>query len=217
MNKTMIAVFDSRAHAREAVEALFESGFSQAEVSLMANNTNQPEALDPYRHPGASELAAGLSDRDNSISPSEHTSAKGVVAGGVLGGLAGLLLGLGTMAIPGVGPVIAAGPIATMLVGAAGGAAIGGIVGALIEMGVPEEDAHVYSEALRRGSTMVAVTGPETKVDMVSEIFRRFHPIDLKQRAENWRSQDRWERFDHSREPLSSEAIVTEHSRYSVI
>jgi hypothetical protein len=133
----------------------------------------------------------------------------------VLGGLAGLLIGLGTLAVPGVGPVIAAGPIATMLVGAAGGAAIGGIVGALMEMGVPEGDAHVYSEALRRGSTMVAVTGPESKVQTVSDIFRRFDPIDIKQRSESWRSGDGWDRFDHARDPLTSDAIVSERTRYS--
>lgn len=217
MDKTMIAVFDSRAHAREAVEALFQSGFSHNEVSLMANNTADPETLDAYRHPGGAGLAADLSDRDNSVSTDEHASTKGVVAGGVLGGLAGLLLGLGTMAIPGVGPVIAAGPIATMLVGAAGGAAIGGIVGALIEMGVPEGDAHVYSEALRRGNTMVAVTGPEEKVQAVSEIFRRFQPIDVKQRAETWRTDDRWDRFEDSRDPLTRDAIVTEQTRYTTV
>ena len=213
MNKTMIAVFDNKAQAKQAVEALFDSGFSHSEVSLMSNNTTDPESLDPYRHPGGAAMADEMSTVHGD-QLSDHAAVKGVAAGGVLGGLAGLLLGLGTMVVPGVGPVVAAGPIATMLVGAAGGAAIGGIVGALIEMGVPEDDAHVYSEALRRGGTMVAVTGPESKVETVTDIFRRFHPIDVKERSQTWTSEG-WGRFDDRREPLTNEDIATERTRYS--
>lgn len=215
MNKTMIAVFDNKTQAKDAVRALFDSGFSHSEVSLMSNNTTEPESLDTYRHPGAAEMASDIA-RTHADHVGDHTAVKGAATGGVLGGLAGLLLGLGTLAVPGVGPVVAAGPVATMLVGAAGGAAIGGIMGALIEMGVPEDDAHIYSEALRRGSTMVAVTGPESKVQTVSEIFRRFHPIDIKQRSENWRAEG-WARFDDTREPLTGDAIVTERSRYASV
>jgi hypothetical protein len=212
MSKTMIAVFDDRAAARHAVEALFDSGFSHSEVSLMANNAGGEENIDPYRHPGA----AGLVDDDPLAGMRGHTSTKGLVTGGVLGGLAGLLLGLGSLAVPGVGPVVAAGPIATMLVGAAGGAAIGGLVGALIELGVPEGDAHIYSEAVRRGSTIVAVTGPDEKVETVSAIFRRFDPIDVRKRSDSWRTEG-WSRFDDNREPLSNDAIVSERARYATV
>lgn len=218
MNKTMIAVFDDRAHARQAVEALFESGFTHQEVSLMANNAAGEESIDPYRHPGAAAIADTTTTTTTVVEDNRlegHASTKGVAVGGVLGGLAGLLLGLGSLAVPGVGPAIAAGPIATMLVGAAGGAAIGGLVGAMMELGVPEEDAHTYSEAIRRGGTIVAVTGPESKIETVAAIFRRFHPIDLKKRSESWRGEG-WSRFDDTREPLTRDALVEERTRYAV-
>ena len=82
-------------------------------------------------------------------------AAKGAGIGGALGGGAGLLAGLGLLAIPGLGPVVAAGWLAATAAGAAAGAATGGIVGALVDAGVNREHADVYSESIRRGGTMV--------------------------------------------------------------
>lgn len=211
MDKTMIAVFDERAQAKAAIEALFEAGFSQSEVSLMANNVAGEEAIDPYRHPGAAALETDVVHAEHE----SHATGTGAVTGGVLGGLAGLLLGMGSLAVPGVGPMVVAGPVAGLLAGAVGGAVVGGLVGALVELGVPEEDAHTYSEAARRGGTVVAVTGPAAKVELVSDIFRRFHPIDMRKRSETWRS-DGWTRFDDTTDPLTREAIVEERTRYAV-
>ncbi len=110
--------------------------------------------------------AAGIPSADISLVANKHVSAehadvdevsdaaKGAGIGGVLGGGAGLLAGLGLLAIPGLGPVVAAGWLAATAVGAAAGAVTGGIVGALVDAGTSEDDAHVYSESVRRGGTL---------------------------------------------------------------
>ena len=198
MKKTIIAVFDDRAQARQAVEGLFENGYSRDEVSLIAHDV-RGEEIDGEHH---TDLEAGHAERD------------GAIAGSILGGLGGLLIGMGSLALPGIGTAVVAGPVAGLLVGAATGAVVGGLVGALVELGVPEEDAHIYSEAVRRGSTVVAATVPEAKVPDVSAIFRQYDPIDVKQRSESWREEG-WSRFDDSREPLTIEAIENERSRYA--
>jgi hypothetical protein len=90
-------------------------------------------------------------------------AAKGAGIGGALGGVAGLLAGLGLLAIPGLGPVVAAGWLASTAAGAAAGAATGGIVGALVDSGEPEENAHVYSEAVRRGASLVSIRASDAQ------------------------------------------------------
>lgn len=197
MNKTIIAVFDDRTQARQAVEGLLENGYSRDEVSLMANDVRGDETID-----------------QGNIDEESHATRDGAIAGSILGGLGGLLIGMGSLALPGIGTAVVAGPVAGLLVGAATGAVVGGMVGALVELGVPEEDAHIYTEAVRRGSTVVAATVPEEKVPDVSAIFRHYDPIDVKQRSETWREEG-WTRFDDSRDPLTVEAIENERSRYA--
>jgi hypothetical protein len=98
--------------------------------------------------------------------------------GGALGGGAGLLAGLGLLAIPGLGPVVAAGWLASTAVGAAAGAAAGGIVGALVDAGVDREHAEVYSEAVRRGGTMVTARVRDDDSVRVENIMDTYQPID---------------------------------------
>ncbi|MGF1675438.1 MAG: YsnF/AvaK domain-containing protein [Rivularia sp. (in: cyanobacteria)] len=99
------------------------------------------------------------------------------MTGGALGGITGLLVGLGTLAIPGIGPIMFAGAeataIATTLAGGAIGAATGGLVGALIGLGIPEEKAKVYSDRVSGGSFLVMVTGTDAEVQRAESIMRR--------------------------------------------
>jgi hypothetical protein len=99
-----------------------------------------------------------------------------------LGGTAGLLAGLGIIAIPGLGPVVAAGALAATAVGAVAGAATGGVVGALVKSGVPEPEAQVYCEAVRRGGTMVSVRAADDRVAAVQRIMDRHEPIGSAER-----------------------------------
>jgi hypothetical protein len=123
------------------------------------------------------------------------------IAGGALfGGLGGLLIGLGALAIPGLGPIVAAGPIATTLAGAGIGAAGGGLIGALKDAGVPDEEAGVYAESIRRGGTMVTVRAPEVLRDRVADILDEHGAVDVDERASSYRTAG-WTGFDASRDP----------------
>ena len=109
----------------------------------------------------------------------EHSAtATGLGVGAAVGGTGGLLAGLGIMAIPGVGPVVAAGWFAATLAGAIAGAAAGGLVGMLVDAGVSKEDAEVYSEAIRRGGTLVTVRTDDIRAPTAEAILSRHRPID---------------------------------------
>jgi uncharacterized protein (TIGR02271 family) len=124
-------------------------------------------------------------------------TAKGAGIGAAIGGLGGLLLGLGALAIPGIGPVIAAGPIAAALAGAGIGAVTGGIIGALVDLGIPEESAHVYAESVRRGNVLVAAQVEDMRADEATRIMERSGLIDIERESQSWRSSG-WNRFDDS-------------------
>jgi uncharacterized membrane protein len=100
-------------------------------------------------------------------------------------------LGLGALAVPGIGPIIAAGPLAATLAGATLGAATGGLIGAFTDLGISEEEAHVYVESVRRGGTVLTVKISDEMEDKVSEILRRHQAVDIKERVAQWR-QDGW-------------------------
>jgi uncharacterized membrane protein len=107
-------------------------------------------------------------------------ASAGAVTGGVIGGTIGLLAGMGTLAIPGLGPLIAAGPILAALGGTAAGATAGGVVGALVGLGIPESEAKVYEERLKEGGYLVAVQVENNEVaDISREIMTRNNLEDV--------------------------------------
>ena len=140
MTVTISRVYDSYLHAVQVVSKLKAAGIPEADISLVANQ-HVSSQYDNVAHSSAAGTGAGV--------------------GAAVGGGAGLLAGIGLLAIPGLGPVVAAGWLVATAVGAIGGALTGGLVGALVDAGVPEVDAHVYSESIRRGGTMVTVRTAE--------------------------------------------------------
>jgi uncharacterized membrane protein len=148
MAKTVIGVFRNRSDADRAVEELRQKGFGR-DISIIAR--------------GEGERAG------------EGTVAEGVVTGGTLGGLAGLLAGAGALAIPGVGPILAAGPIA----GALTGAATGGLAGGLIDWGIPEERGRFYEQKVREGNLVAMVKSSDQKVNEAADIMRRHGAQDV--------------------------------------
>jgi uncharacterized membrane protein len=100
----------------------------------------------------------------------------GITTGGVLGGVAGLAVGAGALFIPGIGPLIAAGPIAGLL----SGAVTGGIAGGLIDWGIPAEESHHYEEDIKQGKTLVAVHSGGPKLDDAAHILRQHGAHDVK-------------------------------------
>jgi uncharacterized membrane protein len=139
---TITRIYDTYDHARAVFDELRRNGFMDAEISLVANKST--------------------SERFGNVKDASGT-ATGAEVGAAVGGGAGLLAGLGVIAIPGIGPVVAAGWLAATLLGAVAGAASGGLIGALTDTGLSEEDAGVYAETVRRGGTMVVVKNADAR------------------------------------------------------
>jgi hypothetical protein len=139
-NTAAFGIFPSRSAAEIAVDQLLSAGFSNDDVSVLMSDTE-----------GSKEFAS----EKNTKAPEGTTT--GVIGGGTIGGTIGLLAGLGALAIPGVGPLIAAGPIMGALAGLGIGGAVGGLVGALVGMGIPEYEAKRYEGRVKDGGILVSV------------------------------------------------------------
>jgi stress response protein YsnF len=137
----------------------------------------------------------------------------GAGVGAAVGGLGGLLVGLAALAIPGVGPVLAAGPLAAALAGAGIGAVAGGLIGALTDAGVPEEQAGLYAEGVRRGGTLVTVSAADGEADRIVDILERHNPVDIDRRAASWRESG-WTGYEAGAEPYTADVIESERERY---
>ena len=155
MSTVITRLFDDYDHARQAVSDLEAGGIAHDRVSIVANNSD-----------GRYDASAAGATRDSTAmtdgTPSEEAATgagTGATLGTLLGGGGGLLAGLGMLAIPGVGPVVAAGWLVATAVGAGVGAASGGLLGSLVGAGVSEEDANVYAEGVRRVDEVLAPTG----------------------------------------------------------
>jgi hypothetical protein len=167
--KTVIGLYMTIADAHKVVRELINNGIDHHNISLIARDTQGGYGHHPSEGEGQTE--------------SEVT---GAAVGGAIGGVAGLLLGLGALAIPGLGPVIAAGPLVAGLVGAGIGAAGGGLLGALTKAGIPEEEARFYVEGVRRGDILVAVKVFNDQVSRVVNVMEHYNPVDIEQRVAPW-------------------------------
>jgi len=186
VNKRAIGVFRQRREAERALTALQSNGFSMNQVSLIAKDADQGNIA------GVNTTSAqGVQDRTKA----DEGAVAGAATGGALGGLGGLLVGLGTLAIPGVGPILAGGAtataLATALAGGAIGAAAGGLTGGLVGLGIPEDQAKVYNDRFNRGDYLVMVEGSEAEV-------RRAESVLNQQGIQDWRI------FDASNQDVSN-------------
>jgi uncharacterized protein (TIGR02271 family) len=186
MTKTVVGTYRDIQTAKAVIDDLVNAGFERANISLVANDADK-------RYSGYVDRTAD--DNDD--------VAQGAGIGAAIGGLGGLLIGLGALAIPGIGPIVAAGPIAAALAGAGIGAVTGGIIGALIDLGIPEEEAHVYAESVRKGNVLVTAQVPDNRVNEASRIMERAGLIDIERHAEEWRAGG-WTGFDTDTNRMSS-------------
>lgn len=187
---TYTRLYDEPDQARAAVAELEAAGIPRDDISIvMRNPDGSTRTID-----GADEGGDG------------GATGAGAAMGGAVGGGAGLLAGLGMLAIPGVGPVVAAGWLAATLTGAAAGAiaggAAGGLVDALTDSGVDREDAHVYAEGIRRGSALVTVRTDAERASLVMAALDRQPAVNLEERRRQYRDQG-WTMFDDTLEPPS--------------
>lgn len=189
MTSTILATFDNADDAHDAIRDLTEAGFKRADIGLAMYDADK-------KHTHTLEDVSG---------------GEGAGIGAVAGGIFGAVVGLAAITIPGVGPVIAAGPLAAAVgaltgagVGAASGAVTGGITGSLVKLGVPEDETHYYAESLRQGAALVSVTAHEFDADRASHILKNHHPIDIDKRVAQWRARG-WKGYDPMVSPFTAE------------
>lgn len=156
-NTAVFGIYASRPQVEEAVEQLRNAGFRPTDISLLL-----PENL------GTKDLA------HEKHSKAPEGAATGGASGAVIGGVLGWLVGIGALAIPGVGPLIAAGPIVAALTGVGAGAAIGGVTGALVGLGIPEYEAKRYAGMVKEGKILLSVHADDRDwVRRAKEILER--------------------------------------------
>lgn len=165
MKTTVVGLFENRSAGETAVSELVNNGFSRDAVSIVAGDARQAAADSP------------------DLGPVEEITERSAGRGAAIGGLAGFAAGIVALAIPGIGPIIAAGPLASGLIGATVGVAAGGLIGGLKDMGVPEEEAKYYSEAIGRGEVLVTVVASETNADLAADILEKNGALDTEERV----------------------------------
>jgi len=170
MKKAVIGIVDSETQAERLVNDVHrEASIPLVDISVLLPDRRAAQAFATEHRTKAPEGAVA-----------------GAGAGGVLGGTLGLLAGIGALAIPGVGPLIAAGPVMAALSGIAAGVTLGGVSGALVGMGISEGDAKGYETKLRSGSVLVAVhIESAEEQQLVRDILRRGGAHDIDTKAES--------------------------------
>ncbi|MEN3930585.1 general stress protein [Microvirga sp. W0021] len=190
--RTVTGLFDDYSTAQDAVSDLEDIGIPSSDISIVS-------------HHSGDETNAG------------EGAGIGAGVGAAVGGAGGLLAGLGIMAIPGVGPVVAAGWLASTLAGAVGGAVVGGatggLIGALTESGVSEDDANFYAEGVRRGGTIVTARVADEKYAEADAILKGLDRVDIAARRQQY-VDDGWQKFDPNAKPYTDEEIDRERNRY---
>lgn len=143
--KVVIGVFQSKSKAETAVSQLRNQGFTNEEINIVSKQgQDQTEYV-------------------------EDDITDGALTGGTIGGIGGLLLGAGALAIPGLGPIVAVGPIAAAL----SGAVVGGVAGGLIDWGIPEEVSRRYENSVRQGGILAVIRTSQNSVDQAATILRQ--------------------------------------------
>ena len=204
MTQTISRAYNSHAEARAVVQALEAAGIRHNDISILASNAD-----DWYKDGKSSTYP----DRDlDGKDDRGEAAATGAGVGAAVGGTAGLLTGLGLMAIPGVGPVVAAGWLVATLAGAAAGGATGSVIGALTQAGVSKEDADVYAETIRRGGALVSARVDEFDAPRVQSIMDR-SSLNMADRASAYRKSG-WNRFDPAATPYTADQIRKERELY---
>ena len=168
-NTAVFGIYRSGQHAERAVDSIITAGFPSANISVLLPDSRSTKE---FAH-------------EKDTKAPEGTTA-GVTAGGVIGGTLGVLAGIGALAIPGVGPLIAAGPIMAGLAGLGVGGAVGGLVGALVGMGIPEYEAKRYEGQVKSGGTLLSVhCDTSQEVTRAKELLKSTGATDIASTGES--------------------------------
>ncbi|MDC7721075.1 general stress protein [Priestia megaterium] len=144
--KNVVGVYETEQEAIQAVESLKKEGYTSEEISII----------------GKHKKTKNVQKETNTKT---EGAATGALTGGTLGSLTGILAGAGALAIPGIGPIVAAGPIVATLTGAAAGASVGGLSGILVSMGIPKQQAEQYNDSVKEGNLLVLVDKEDSDHD----------------------------------------------------
>jgi hypothetical protein len=167
-NTAVFGIYPTATNAEMAVDRLVASGYSDQDVSVLM--------ADAY-------TVKDFAHEKNTKAPEGATA--GVTTGGLIGGTLGLLAGIGALAIPGIGPLIAAGPIMAALAGLGAGGAVGGIVGALVGLGIPEYEAKRYEGRVKNGGVLLSVhCDTSNEITRAKEILKSTGAEDIASSAE---------------------------------
>ena len=156
MVKKIVGVFQTEHEAVSAINALKAQGIHSDNISIIGKNNKNVDNITTETN---AKVTEGV--------------AVGAATGGIVGGVTGLLAGLGALVIPGIGPILAAGPIVAALTGAAVGAGAGGLVGGLVGLGIPEDEAKEYDSYVNDGKILVLVDDNAATVADIEDAFRK--------------------------------------------
>jgi hypothetical protein len=205
MTVTISRLYNSYDDARAAVRELEAAGVGHNDISILASNADNWYSEDRNASTYPDRDLDGKDDR-------AEAAGAGAGVGAAVGGAAGLLAGLGLMAIPGVGPVVAAGWLVSTLAGAAAGGVTGGVIGALTQAGVSKEDAEVYAEGLRRGGAVVSARVADADAVRLQAVMDR-SAVNIGERSAAYR-QAGWKSFDANATPYTADQIRRERELY---
>jgi uncharacterized membrane protein len=185
--KNVVGLFDSEAAADRAINALQKAGFKKNNFGLITRQNSIVQKVDRQE------------DREQGTIQAEDKL--GPIGGAAIGGIAGMLVGVAALAIPGIGPALAAGSIATALGAAAAGAGMGavagGLLGTLTSLGISEEEANFYAEGVKRGGILVVVEADEANAPAASQVMRQAGAVEVNVRRETWESTG-WTSFNET-------------------
>jgi hypothetical protein len=206
MTKTITRVYSDYASAKLAVSELKSAGLGDRHIGIVASNA------EGWHKPGGGTVDPKHDkDRDGKDDRAEGAATGGGM-GAIAGGAAGVAAGLGMIAIPGIGPVVAAGWLAALASGAVGGGVAGGIIGALVESGTSKENAELYAEALRRGGAIVTAKVPDDEQTKYAAIMDK-SAFDIAARETAYRSSG-WKGYDPSAPAYNIEQVRKEREAY---
>jgi hypothetical protein len=165
----VFGIYASAAHAESAVDRLLEAGFSNSAVSVLLPDDRTTRDFAHHKDTKAPE-----------------GTTTGATAGGIIGGTIGMLAGAGALAIPGLGPFIAAGPIMAGLAGLGAGGAVGGLIGALVGMGIPEYEARRYEGRVKKGGVLLSVhCDTSEQITLAKEMLKNTGADDISSAGES--------------------------------
>ena len=166
MSHTVAGVFNEPRDAEKALNELKDAGFTPDQVSVVAKDTRETK---------------DMVERSDMAGAETSGATAGAFLGGITGGIAGWLIGIGALAIPGIGPIVAAGALATTLGGAAVGALAGGLIGALVGAGIPEDDARSYETHVKEGRILITAQATNgQQAQEARDAFDRYGGSDVR-------------------------------------